>query len=154
VPDDRIKVLFDLTKDADGYPPVDVEQLWAEPVGNNLFKIDNVPFFVKGISCEDVVEAAADSKGELRYKTLVKPSAHNTLRVIVFRENPDARPLADRVADLRSQLAEIGCSTELSHMPGLIAVDADPVSISKVLQVLQAGERSGLWEYEEAALRP
>lgn len=153
MPEDRIKILFELKKDEDGYPPADVEQLWAEPLGNNLFKIDSVPFYVKGISCEDVVEASPDSEGELRFRSLVKPSGHNTLRVIVFRESPDPRPLADRVADLRNQLAKIGCSTELSHVPGLVAVDADTASIDKALPVLQSGENANLWEYEEAALR-
>jgi hypothetical protein len=151
--EDRMRVLFELKKDEDGYPPVDAERLWAEPLGNNLFKIDNVPFFVKGISCEDVVEASADSEGELRYKSLVRPSARNTLRVVMFRESPDPRSLAERVAVLRSQLAEIGCSTELSHVPGLVAVDTDSVSINRVLDVLRSGEKANLWEYEEAALR-
>ncbi|MDP8979751.1 MAG: DUF4265 domain-containing protein [Acidobacteriota bacterium] len=150
---DRIKILFELKRGEDGYPPADIEQLWALPLGNNLFKIDNIPFFVTGISCEDVVEASADSEGELRYKSLVTSSPHNTLRVILFRESPDTRPLADRVSDLRSQLARIGCSTELSHMPGLVAVDADPASINNVIGVLQSGEKANLWEYEEAALR-
>ena len=151
--EDRIKVLFELKRDEDGYPPADTEGLWAEPLGKNLFKIDNVPFFVKGISCEDVVEAVPDSEGELRYRSLVKPSARNTLRVIVFRESPDSRPLPDRVADLRRQLEEVGCSTELSHMQGLIAVDMDAVSIGKALGVLQSGEKANLWEYEEGAVR-
>lgn len=150
---DHVKVLFRLEKDADGYPPVDVEALWAESVGDNLFRIDNVPFFVKGISCDDVVEAVADPEGELRFKSLVKSSAHNTFRVIVFRESPDQRPLEDRVAELRDRLAEIGCSTELSHAPGLVAIDADAESANKALEVLRAGEQSDLWEYEEAALR-
>ena len=35
----------------------DTESLWAEPVGGNAFKIKNVPFYAKGLSCEDVVEA-------------------------------------------------------------------------------------------------
>jgi hypothetical protein len=151
--EDHIKVLFELKKDADGYPPADTEGLWAEPLGNNLFKIDNVPFFVKGISCEDVVEAAADSQGELRFRSLVRPSAHNTLRVIVFRESPDPRPLEERVADLRRQLEQVGCSTELSHMPGLIAVDSESASLNRALGVLQSGEKSSLWEYEEGAVR-
>jgi hypothetical protein len=148
----RIKILFELKKD-DGYPPAEIEQLWAEPLGNNLFKIDNIPFYVKGISCEDVVEASADSRGELRFRSLVRPSTHNTLRVIVFRESPDPRPLADRVADLRNQLAEIGCSTELSHVPGLVAVDTDTALIDKALVVLRSGEKANLWEYEEGAVR-
>ena len=151
--DEHVKVLFELKKDADGYPPVEVEQLWAEPVGGNLYKIDNVPFFVKGISCEDIVAAEPDSRGELRYTSLIKPSSRNTLRVIVFRDSPDLRPIADRVSDLRTQLAEVGCSTELSNMQGLIAVDLDSGSISKVVSLLQSGERANLWEYEEGAVR-
>jgi hypothetical protein len=153
MPEERIKILFELKRDEDGYPPADIEQLWAEPLGDNLFKIDNVPFFIKGISCEDVVEALADSHGELRYRSLLRPSTHNTLRVIVFRESPDFRPLVDRVTDLRNRLAEAGGSTELSHMPGLVAIDTDTASINKVLEVLQSGEKAGLWEYEEGALR-
>jgi hypothetical protein len=146
-------VLFELKKDPDGYPPADTEGLWAQPLGDNLFKIDNVPFFVKGISCEDVVEAAPDSHGELRYRSLVRPSAHSTLRVIVFRESPDPRPIEERVADLRRQLEQVGCSTELSHMPGLIAVDTDSESMNRALGVLQSGEKANLWEYEEGAVR-
>lgn len=153
MPEDRIKILFELKGDQEGFPPADIEQLWAKPLGNKLFKIDTIPFFVKGISCGDVVEASADSEGELRYSSLFRPSTHNTLRVIVFRESPDPRPLPDRVADLRSQLTKIGCSSELSHVPGLVAVDTDSVSIDKVLGVLQCGEEADLWEYEESALR-
>ena len=149
----HVRVLFQLEKDADGYPPVDIEGLWAQPIGHNLFKIDNVPFFVKGISCDDVVEAFADREGELRFKSLVKPSLRNTLRVIVFRESPDRRPLGARVSELRDRLAEIGCSTELSHAPGLVAIDASPESFEQALEVLRIGERSDLWEYEEASIR-
>ncbi len=149
--EDRIKILFELKKDEQGYPPADIEQLWAEPIGGNLFRIDNVPFFVTGISCEDIVEALPDSQGELRYKSLVRPSAHSTLRVVLFRESPDPRPLADRVTDLRNQLKGLGCVTELGHLPGLVAVDA--LSVRPVLPLLQTGEKADLWEYEEAALR-
>ncbi len=153
MPVERIKVLFEINRDEDGYPPADIEHLWAESLGNNLFKIDNVPFFVKGISCEDIIEAFADSKGDLRYRSLVKQSTHSTLRVIVFRDSPDARTLEERVADLRKQLERVGCSTELSHLPGLVAVDMDIAVTSNALETLQAGEKADLWEYEEAALR-
>ena len=151
--DERIKVLFQLQRDEGGYPPADVEQIWAEPLGNNLFKIDNVPFFVKGISCEDIVEATPDSLGELRYRSLITPSEHSTLRVIVFRDSLDTRPLADRVADLRSRLAGAGCLTELSHIAGLVAVDVTAASIENAIRLLQEGENADLWQYEEGALR-
>jgi hypothetical protein len=153
IPENRVKVVFGLKRGEDGYPPADVEQLWAKPLGDNLFEIGNIPFFVKGISYADVVEAVADPEGELWYRSLVRPSTHETLRVIVFRESSDPRPLADRVANLRRRLGEVGCSTELSHMPGLVAVDGNPASIGEALLVLKSGEADSLWEYEEGALR-
>jgi hypothetical protein len=154
VSDERIKVLFELNRDEDGYPPVEVEQLWAEPLGTHRYRIDNVPFFVKGISCQDIVEAVADSAGELRYRSLITASARSTLRVIVFRNSPDTRPIVDRVADLRRHLEQTGCSTELSYLPGLVAVDVDRSSLEGVIQFLIRGEQADLWEYEEAAVRP
>jgi len=46
---DRVKVYFDLEKDADGYPPVNSESMWAVPMGEFRFRIDNIPFFVYGV---------------------------------------------------------------------------------------------------------
>ena len=151
--DDRIKILFELKRDENGYPPADVEGLWAAPLGNDLYRIENIPFFVKGISCDDIVKASTDSAGAIRFGSLVKPSAHSTLRVVVFRSSPDSRPLEDRVVDLRNQLAEIGCSSELSHVSGLIAVDTEEVRVDKVRSLLQAGEDGDLWQFEEGAIR-
>lgn len=149
-----VKITFDLDQDEDGYPPVDCEYLWAKPVGGNLYELDNTPFFVRGISTADLVEAEPDEHRELRFKALNRPSGHTTLRVIVFRESSDGRPITARVRSLRQRLSELGCSSELSHLAGLIAVDVPPnIELDAVLSVLSDGEASSLWEYEEAALR-
>ena len=74
------------------------------------------------------------------------PSRHSTLRVILFDER--------MVADLRTQLRNVGCATELGHVPGLLAVDVPPeVSLQAVRDLLDDGEHAGHWEYEEAAVR-
>lgn len=140
------KVGFRLASDADGYPPADWEHLWARAVGHDRYVIDNTPFFVRGISFGDVVDTERVS-GHLVFRQLVEPSPHSTLRVILFRK--------DLVARFRHQMRELGCATELSHVPGLIAIDVPPgVPLETVRQVLDAGEEVGDWEYEEAAVRP
>ena len=58
------------------------ESMWAKPLGNDLFKIENVPFYAYGLNFHDVVRATSDSdelKPEIR--ELVKPSGHRTFRV-------------------------------------------------------------------------
>src|SRR5947209_10378485 len=45
----------------------EAENLWAEPLGGNRFRIDNVPFHVYGISSEDVV-VANELEGRLRFQ--------------------------------------------------------------------------------------
>jgi hypothetical protein len=42
------KVFFRLQKDADGYPPFEIESLWARPVGPDRYELDNIPFFATG----------------------------------------------------------------------------------------------------------
>lgn len=58
------------------------ESMWVEPLGNDLYKIENVPFYAYGLNFHDVVRATSDSvelKPEIR--ELVKASGHRTFRV-------------------------------------------------------------------------
>jgi len=80
--DHYVKVLFDLEQDEDGYPPAAAETLWAVRVGDRLFQIDNIPFFVRGIAVNDIVSATPE-EGVFRYKEVVQPSGHGTIRLIV-----------------------------------------------------------------------
>jgi hypothetical protein len=73
---------------------------------------------------------------------------------VLFYDNPSApRALAERVSELRNRFRELGCSSEQSHIPGLISVDIPPeVDITEPKLILDAGEKEQLWEYEEANL--
>ena len=77
------KVLFQLQKDEDGYPPDDWESLWAFETEQGLYAIDNVPFFARGISWGDVVSVERQGD-DLYFKEVVRRSDHSVLRVIVF----------------------------------------------------------------------
>lgn len=142
---EQTKIAFHLAQDEEGFPPADWEHLWARVVGDGLYFIDNTPFFIYDISFGDIVEAAEES-GQLVYRRSVQRSPHSTLRVMLFRK--------ERAAQLRQRLRELGCATELSHVPGLIAVDVPPeASLASVRSLLNSGEEAGDWEYEEAAIR-
>ena len=50
----RVKVAVQLPPDS----PSDKETLWAESVGPDLYRLDNIPFYAKGIALDDIVEAS------------------------------------------------------------------------------------------------
>lgn len=142
--DQYVKVLFELEQDEDGYPPAAAETLWAVRVGDGLFQIDNIPFFVHDIAVNDIVSATPE-EGVFRYKEVVQPSGHGTIRLIVSEKSD--------VQAVRDLFRQLGCSSELSHLPHLIAVDVPPsVSLQELKKVLDAGQEQDRWGYEEACL--
>ncbi len=150
--EEMLKVGFKLDRDADDYPPADWEWLWASRVSDSTFKIDNIPFFAKLISCGDIVAAEQTNMGII-FRELVQPSGHSTVRVIVHRCDRSDDQLHAAVEDVRQVLRVMGCSVELSHIPGLIAVDVPPeVNYESVAAFLSQKERDGLLGYEEACL--
>lgn len=146
------KIGFKLERDEDGYPPADWEWLWASRVGEGTFKIDNIPFFAKGVSCDDIVTAEQTAKG-LIFRGLHRPSGHSTVRVVVYQEDREEGQVNTIVQDIRQSLQNLGCATELSHIPNLIAVDIPPnVNYESISAFLSEKEEEELLEYEEAAL--
>lgn len=142
--EEYVKILFELEQDEDGYPPASAETLWAVKVGEGLFQIDSIPFFVLGIAVNDIVSGLPE-EGVFRFKEVVRPSGHSTLRVVVYD--------ASDVPAVRELFKQRGCSTEQSHLPRLIAIDVPPtVSLEELKQLLDAGREQNRWGYEEACL--
>jgi Domain of unknown function (DUF4265) len=149
---EMVKVGFKLDRDQDDYPPADWEWMWASRVGESTFKIDNSPFFAKGISAGDIV-AAEQTNGGLVFRDLIQPSGHSTVRVVVFRGDRNEEQVRALIAELRESLKALGCSTELSHIPNLFSVDIPPeVHYSSVSAFLSQKEAVGILEYEEACV--
>ena len=140
----HVKILFHLEQDEDGYPPASAETLWALEVGEGLYKNDNIPFFVTGIAVDDIVSAEPEA-GMLLYRDVVHPSGHSTFRIVVYNH--------DEVPEVRGLFKQLGCSTEQSHLRGLIAIDVPPsVSWDELKRVLDTGREQDRWDYEEACL--
>lgn len=67
------------------------ESFWATPLGNDLFKLENVPFYAYGLNFHDVVKATSDSGDFIpEIRELVELSGHRTFRVF-FDKNVDRK---------------------------------------------------------------
>jgi len=139
------KVLFRLEQDECGYPPVSVEGVWALRLANGNMRVDNIPFYVMGISAGDEIEVRSDGS-ELWFISMVAPSKNSTFRLIPMD-----------VGDLqkvRMSVERLGCKTECHSSAGLIAVEVPAnVPIQPFLSYLMDARESGLLDFEEAALR-
>jgi hypothetical protein len=140
----HVKMLVRLEQDEDGYPPTTEESLWVIPLGEGRFQVDNTPFFAWDMALGDVV-AADPEDGAWRFRRLVRRSGHATLRLIIYD--------VAEVPSVIEQFTRLGCLSERSHIPGLIALDVPPsTSWAEVKQLLAEGEANERWGYEEARL--
>ncbi|KLD73587.1 DUF4265 domain-containing protein [Xanthomonas hyacinthi] len=142
---DHKKVVFDIKQDADGYPPVTQEGLWSRLLPNGNFVIDNIPFYVAGISSEDEIEAESID-GELRFKKLLKPSGISTFWLILADPETNAK--------VRAHLEYLGCKSEYNQYIGLIAVEIpSSTPIHPFLDYIMEEKENGTLDFEESALR-
>ena len=66
---------------------VDVETMWAQPHGDDLYKLDNSPFYAYGISNGDIFRAKYEPNMELPiFTSIYKKSGNRTLRVMFTKE--------------------------------------------------------------------
>ena len=79
------------------------ESMWATPLGNDLFKIENVPFYAYGLNFHDIVLATSDSDDQIpEIRELVEPSGHRTFRV--FFKKHISRDKQEKVLDSLKEL--------------------------------------------------
>lgn len=139
------KIHFRIEQDQDEYPPVSVETLWARHVADG-FVLDNVPFFSRDATVDDVVQAVHDSSGNLWFSHVVSTAGHSLIRVLLYDDS--------RAAEVTEQLHSLGCGTEGMKTYKLIAVDIPPtVSLSRIQDFLRSESSLGHIDYEEALLR-
>ena len=78
--DPTAKVLFRVPGEDGG---ATVETLWAVPLGNDLYQLDNSPFFAYGVSWQDVVLAPQDPQEQMpTFQSVAERSGNRTVRVI------------------------------------------------------------------------
>ena len=140
--DNGVKVFFRLERDKDGYPPEEVEALWAIPRPEGL-ELDSIPFYARGIALGDVVHANVAADGGLEFDRVVRRGGHSTYQVLLRERRPDDPQFT--IDEFRS----LGLAVE-SDLPYLLAVDVPPsVCLEKAEEFLFAGEDSNRWGLRE-----
>lgn len=140
----RVKIRFKLNpEDEQGY---EVEQLWAERVDRDHFRILNSPFFAFGISAEDIVRAKSEDETYC-FEEVIRRGRHSTYRIFL---QADYTIHDDVFQQGWRPLSMLGCTFENAN-DRLVAVDVPVgVNVPEVYRLLQKGEEEGIWIFEEA----
>ena len=118
--------------------------MWAVPQGSDRYRIDNIPFYARGVSDGDVVEAHFVEDFGLRFEAVVEPSEFSTLRIAVASDD-DKQPARDH-------FKLIGCDSE--GMNGnFFALSIPRASLNSAMDAVRVGEAAGRWDWEERIIR-
>jgi hypothetical protein len=138
------KIRFALSAE-DQAAGVEAENLWAATLEDRRYRIDNVPFYVYGISLDDVVRAE-EIDGRLVFREVVSRSGHSTYRVLV---KDSAGVSSAGFTRLWLALEELGCGREIASRRW-IAIDVPPTTnVFSVYRILESGEEQGVWSFDE-----
>ncbi|MBO1752567.1 DUF4265 domain-containing protein [Actinotalea sp. BY-33] len=147
---DVVRVRFPLERDDFGWPPAESEALWARPVGAAAFRLDNTPWFVRGVAADDVVEARPDEDGVLWFVQLLERGGRVVVRVIPRHDGPlrgDRQAVVD--AFVPHGVSGEGMATPIS----MVALDIGPEGpLAAIKGLLDDGEADGRWHYEEGCV--
>jgi len=140
-----VEVFFSVIQDENGWPPLSCERIWCLPSDDDVFVVDNIPFYARDISFGDEVQTE-ESDGVRWFASLVKPSGNTTLRV--FALNKAVGPL------LIPKLRALGGLTEKMEGSDFIAVSLPPsADIAQVLDFLDRESNNGNLAFEESSVR-
>jgi hypothetical protein len=144
---ERVKVEFELSPDDGG---LRTERLWAERVGDGQFRVRNSPFFVFGVSAEDVVTAIQLEEDVYRFQRVVEKGGHSTYRIFIRQGTIEDEAFNERWTAIQG----LGATYENANNQ-FVSVDVPPdCDVSKVYDLLKEGEKDGVWTFEEANYEP
>ena len=117
---------------ADG--PVAGETLWAEPAGQNLYRLANCPFYAYGLAEGDLV-CCVERDGWPTVAAVQESGGNYTIR-IYFAQNAEN----SNVEEVLRELTSVGCTFERAS-PQLVAITVPEVmeiSFSQLSNYLNA----------------
>ncbi|MFJ6101589.1 DUF4265 domain-containing protein [Streptomyces sp. NPDC092359] len=149
ISDAHVKVHFLMEVDDGGWPPASVESLWAVDLGDGTVRLDNTPWFVRGVASGDVIRVNVDDDGLRWAGETVHPSDNCTIRLIVLKDGGSA---AARQTVLET-FHQLGTTGEGIERFGMVALDVPPeADIQRIQTLLEHGEANGWWHWEEGCV--
>ncbi len=140
----HVKVLFELPP-ADWYSAA-TETLWATPLGNGQFRLENSPFYARGYSFKDIVFAEFDQERNAPIvRDVISRSGHSTYALWVANGIGSNGNFAVHWEPIGS----LGCTFE-GRDGNLLAVDVPyNTDIHEAYRLMQNGEDAGVWHFQE-----
>jgi hypothetical protein len=137
---ERIKILIPYKIENEYF----YESLWTISLGNDLYKLDNIPFFAKNISCDDICSVEIVD-GVYYFNDLIEESQNSTVRLII---NNDISK-----NDIGILFENIKCEWEGLKDRNYIAINVPSnVNYETVNLLLLDGVKNNFWDYEESCL--
>lgn len=120
------------------------EVLWAEPLGDKLYRLDNVPFYAFSLNVHDIVCCEQSEDDIPVFSELVKPSGYKTLRVIFCDETSE-----EDCIDIIHELHQQGIHDEKFYFKCYGFVVEPSQNYEAVCNYVRIKEEEGyLWLYE------
>ncbi|MCY0931872.1 DUF4265 domain-containing protein [Streptomyces sp. H27-H1] len=149
ISDAHVKVHFRMDIDEDGWPPASVESLWAVDLGDGTVRLDNTPWFVRGVASGDIIKVEFDGDGVLWAGETVRPSQNCTIRLIVLTDDGSAAA-RQSVLEVFHRLGTTGEGIEQFRM---VALDVPPkADLPRIRTLLEHGEAKEWWHWEEGCV--
>lgn len=122
-----------------------VESMWATRLDNGLYKVENSPFFARGISYEDIVEVT-QRDGVNRFVRTVFPSGASTYRILLETNTTQAQ-----FEHFWTPLEAEGCTYEQGDFDYIMYSVNVPkeADVHRVFACLNEGETQKAWDFEE-----
>lgn len=117
--------------------------MWALPVNSHHYRLENIPFYLYGVSYLDIVSTKRIESNNV-FDGVIERGGHSTYRIFLVGEQEP-----ERFTENWSTLRVLGCFYERAT-DYLVAVDVPPESdIYQVYAALEQGEKLGVWDFEE-----
>jgi hypothetical protein len=149
ISDEHVKLHFRMEVDEDGWPPASVESLWAVDLGDGTVRLDNTPWFVRGVASGDIIQIDVDQDGLWWAGETIRASEHCTIRLIVLKDGGSAAARGS-VLEIFHRLGTTGEGIEQFRM---VALDVPPTAdLARIRKLLEHGESEGWWHWEEGCV--
>jgi hypothetical protein len=129
--------------------PFRFESLWAEPLGDDRYRLRNTPFVAKDLNFHDIVRATSQAPNELpSINKVVERSGHKTLRIFFADEQ-----LPSTIDEVLRKLNEMNANYEKGK-DRFYAVDVRPeADYRSVCDYLWTLQQQAVLAYETGPTR-
>ncbi|KIC37262.1 DUF4265 domain-containing protein [Leisingera sp. ANG-M7] len=131
--------------DQDDWHGYSTESVWVSEVSTGKYRVENIPFFAKGLSFRDIV-SVREIDDLLIVDKRLRSAKGSTYRIL-----PAKGGSKNVLNQLLTALNAAGCAYEHGDFGfDLYALNVPAgVDVHKVYALLEAGEQSKVWDFEE-----